>query len=114
MSLLNPEGEPHARLRRLVSQAFRPWSADAPAVAARAVEEVMRLWPAVTAIRWVATEDFECHGLRSPAGTFLSLFVAAANTNPRMFGTEGFDIGRERSAQLTFGGKDSSLHQSSS
>jgi cytochrome P450 len=78
--------------------------AEAPALAARAVEEVMRVRPAVPAIWRVATEDFEFQGLRIPAGTFLSLFVAGANTDPRVFGTGGFDIGVERPAQLTFGG----------
>jgi len=78
--------------------------AEAPALAARAVEEVMRVRPAVPAIWRVATEDFDFNGLRIPAGTFLSLFVAAANTDPRVFGPDGFDIGRERPAQLTFGG----------
>jgi cytochrome P450 len=78
--------------------------AEAPALAARAVEEVMRVRPAVPSIWRVAIEDFEFKGLRIPAGTFLSLFVASANTDPQVFGTEGFDIGVERPAQLTFGG----------
>ncbi|MGH2394936.1 MAG: cytochrome P450, partial [Candidatus Limnocylindria bacterium] len=78
--------------------------AETPALAARAVEEVMRVRPAVPSIWRVATEDFEFNGLRIPAGTFLSLFVASANTDPRVFGTEGFDISVERPAQLTFGG----------
>jgi cytochrome P450 len=78
--------------------------ADAPALATRAVEEVMRVRPAVPAISRVATEDFDCNGLRIAAGTFLSLFVASANTDPRVFGPEGFDITLERPAQLTFGG----------
>jgi cytochrome P450 len=60
--------------------------------------------PAVPAIWRVATEDFDVNGLRIPAGTFLSLFVASANTDPRVFGPDEFDIGRERPAQLTFGG----------
>jgi hypothetical protein len=78
--------------------------AEAPTLAARAVEEVMRVRPAVPAISRVATEDFDFNGLRIPAGTFLSLFVASANTDPRVFGPEGFDISQERPAQLTFGG----------
>jgi cytochrome P450 len=75
-----------------------------PALAARAVEEVMRVRPAVPSIWRVATEDFEFKGLRIPAGTFLSLFVAAAHTDPRVFGATTFDISLERPAQLTFGG----------
>ena len=78
--------------------------AEAPTLAARAVEEVMRVRPAVPAISRVATEDFDFNGLRIPAGTFLSLFVASANTDPHVFGPEGFDISQERPAQLTFGG----------
>jgi cytochrome P450 len=75
-----------------------------PALAARAVEEVMRVRPTVPSIWRVATEDFDFQGLRIPAGTFLSLVVASANTDPRVFGPDGFDIGAERPAQLTFGG----------
>lgn len=78
--------------------------AEAPALAAQAVEEVMRVRPVVPVISRVATEDFDFNGLRIPAGTFLSLFVASANTDPRVFGPDGFDITLERPAQLTFGG----------
>jgi cytochrome P450 len=78
--------------------------AEAPALAAQAVEEVMRVRPAVPVISRVATEDFDFNGLRIPAVTFLSLFVASANTDPRVFGPAGFDIPLERPAQLTFGG----------
>ena len=78
--------------------------AEEPALAPRAVEEVMRIRPAVPAVWRVAAEDFEFRGLRIAAGTFLSLFAAAANTDPRVFGAAEFDIGLERPAQLTFGG----------
>lgn len=78
--------------------------AEEPALAARAVEEVMRVRPAVPVIWRVAAEDFEFGGLRITAGTFLSMFVATAHTDPRVFGTNGFDISLERAAQLTFGG----------
>jgi cytochrome P450 len=46
--------------------------ADAPALAARAVEEVMRVRPAVPVISRGATEAFEFEGLRIVAGTLLS------------------------------------------
>jgi cytochrome P450 len=75
-----------------------------PTLAPWAVEEVMRVRPAAPIIARVATEDFEFRGLRIAAGTILSLFVAAAQTDPRVFGTTTFDIHRERPAQLTFGG----------
>ena len=78
--------------------------AEAPALAARAVEEIMRVRPSVPVIWRVAAEDFEFEGLRIAAGTFLSMFVAAAHTDPRVFGTAEFDISLERPAQLTFGG----------
>lgn len=78
--------------------------AEAPALAARAVEEVMRVRPSVPVIWRVAAEGFEFGGLRISAGTFLSMFVAAAHTDPRVFGANGFDISLERPAQLTFGG----------
>jgi cytochrome P450 len=78
--------------------------AETPALAARAVEEIMRLRPAVPVIWRVAAEDFEFRGLRIAAGTFLSMFAAAAHTDPRVFDTAEFDIGLERPAQLTFGG----------
>jgi cytochrome P450 len=75
-----------------------------PALAARAVEESMRVRPSVPVIWRVAAEDFEFKGLRIAAGTFVSMFVAAAHTDPRVFGTAEFDMSRERPAQLTFGG----------
>ena len=78
--------------------------AEEPALAARAVEEIMRVRPSVPVIWRVAAEDFEFEGLRIAAGTFLSMFVAAAHTDPRVFGTTEFDIALERPAQLTFGG----------
>ena len=78
--------------------------AEAPALAARAVEEIMRVRPSVPVIWRVAAEDFEFRGLKIAAGTFLSMFVAAAHTDPRVFGPAGFDISPERPSQLTFGG----------
>ena len=52
--------------------------------------------PAVPVPSRVATEDFEFGGLQIPARTLLSLLVAAANTDFRVLGPDGFDIGRER------------------
>jgi cytochrome P450 len=78
--------------------------AETPPLAARAVEEVMRVRPAVPVIWRVAAEDFAFQGLQIAAGTFLSMFAAAAHADPRVFGVAGFDIGLERPAQLTFGG----------
>jgi cytochrome P450 len=78
--------------------------AEAPTLAARVVEEVMRVRPVVPVIWRVAAEDFEFGGLRIAAGTFVSMFVTAAHTDPRVFGAAGFDISLERPAPLTFGG----------
>src|SRR5215475_8056449 len=78
--------------------------AEEPALAPRAVEEVMRVRPAVPAVWRVAAEDFEFKGLRIAAGTFLSMFAAAAHTDPRVYGAAEFDISLERPAQLSFGG----------
>jgi cytochrome P450 len=78
--------------------------AQDPSLAAKAVEEVMRVAPTVPIIARTATEDFEFQGLRIPSGTFLSILAASAHTDPRVF-AESFDIRRELPApQLSFGG----------
>jgi cytochrome P450 len=79
--------------------------AQDPSLAARAVEEVLRVAPAVPIIARAATEDFDFQDLRIPSGTFLSIFAASAHTDPRVFGESGFDIRQDPPApQLTFGG----------
>jgi len=78
--------------------------AEEPALAPRAIEEIMRVRPAVPGIWRVAVEDFEFGGLKVAAGTLLSMFAASAHSDPRVFGAAGFDISLERPAQLTFGG----------
>lgn len=75
-----------------------------PELAANAVEEVLRLVGSVPAIARFAVEDLEVNGLLIPAGTYLSLMVAAANTDPRVFDPVGLNITRHRPTQLTFGG----------
>jgi cytochrome P450 len=75
-----------------------------PDLGTHAVEEVMRLVPTMPAISRVAQEDLQVNDLHVPAGTFLLIVVAAANTDPRVFDPVGLDITRERPAQLTFGG----------
>lgn len=75
-----------------------------PELASTAVEELMRISPAVPAIGRVATEDFTFQGLRIRAGTHITFFIAAANTEPDTFGDAPFDIAAQRPAQLTFGG----------
>jgi cytochrome P450 len=75
-----------------------------PELAAAAVDEVMRVAPAVPAILRVALEDVRYRDLEIPAGTLVTLLVAAANTDPELFGEAPFDITATRRRQLTFGG----------
>ncbi|WP_040809254.1 cytochrome P450 [Nocardia concava] len=83
---------------------WRLLAAD-PALAPRAVAEVMRVAPSVNTIWRVAEETFDFAGLTIPAGSFLNILVNAAHTDPEVFGDNGFDITATRSAaQLAFGG----------
>jgi cytochrome P450 len=78
--------------------------AERPELASTAVEELMRINPAVPVVSRVATEDFTFQGVEIPAGTHIALFLAAANTEPDTFDDAPFDITAQRTAQLTFGG----------
>jgi cytochrome P450 len=79
--------------------------ADKPELAAQAVEEVFRIAPTAPANGRVATEPITLDGLEIPAGTVLHILTVAANNDPALFGTDGFDITVPRPApQLTFGG----------
>ena len=60
--------------------------------------------PTVPAITRVAAEDVEYDGVRFPAGSYLSLMVGVANTDPGVFGDAPFDITAQRPPQLAFGG----------
>jgi cytochrome P450 len=75
-----------------------------PELAANAVEEVLRLVGSVPLVTRVALEDLEVNGLHIPAGTHLTLMIAAANTDPRVFDPTGLDLTCRRPRQLTFGG----------
>lgn len=92
-------------LRRFIDHPDQ-WAllATRPDLAGTAVEEVMRVDPALPAIPRTATEDFTYQDLELPAGTFLWLFVGSANTDPAIFGDFSFDIAVARPAQLAFGG----------
>jgi len=75
-----------------------------PDLGGQAVEEIMRVNPAV---RWVtreALEDFEFRDLAIEAGTTVHLFSEAAGTDPRVFGEPGFDITAGRAPHTGFGG----------
>jgi hypothetical protein len=77
---------------------------ERPELADTAVEEVMRVNPTTPLVGRVAVEDFTYRGVHIPAGTYLALFLAAANTEPETFGDAPFDITAQRPVQLTFGG----------
>ena len=77
--------------------------AQQPELATTAVEELMRINPAVTAVGRIVTEDFTFQGVNFPAGTHVLLLLGAANTDPDTFGEAPFDITAQRPAQLAFG-----------
>jgi cytochrome P450 len=65
---------------------------------------VIRLVPTVSVNGRTATEDVRYRGLDIPAGTRIYMITTAANTDPAVFGTGGFDITATRPAvHLTFG-----------
>jgi cytochrome P450 len=79
--------------------------AERPSLAPAAVEEVMRVSPTAPVLWRAAAEPFSYRGVDVPAGTFFTLVVQAANTDPAVFGDGGFDItAARRRPPLTFGG----------
>jgi hypothetical protein len=79
--------------------------ADRPALAAQAVEEVMRFHGAVSMVPRMAVEDIDLDGWSIPRGTILMLSTAAANHDPGTYAEpRTFDIAIAREPQLTFGG----------
>ncbi|MCE7004042.1 cytochrome P450 [Kibdelosporangium philippinense] len=83
------------------------WQALAanPSLAPQAVEEVMRVAPAVNTIWRMVDDPINVQDLRIPAGTFINILLDAAHTDPQTFGEATFDITAIRpAAQLTFGG----------
>jgi hypothetical protein len=78
--------------------------ADHPEHADTAVEEVLRVAPAVPAIYRIAREDFTYRDLTVPAGSSVLLATALAHTDPLVYGPDpGFDIAAHRPPQLIFG-----------
>ncbi|MBO0878678.1 MAG: cytochrome P450, partial [Pseudonocardia sp.] len=78
--------------------------ARAPEQGAGAVEEVIRVNPAVPCIWRVAAEELTYRDLYAQAGTSVTIQTSAANTDPRVFGDAEFDITATRAArQLSFG-----------
>jgi cytochrome P450 len=84
------------------------WSALAehPELAPQAVDEVMRTAGVVSAIPRVAMTDMEVDGWLIPEGTLVSLAVAAANRDPKVYDhPDRFDMYAPRSeSHVTFGG----------
>jgi len=79
--------------------------ADAPDLAGRAVEEVMRFHGAVAVAPRVVAEDLEFEGYHLPAGTIVSLSTASANKDEVAYADPlTFDITVDREPHLTFGG----------
>jgi cytochrome P450 len=72
-------------------------------LAAKAVEEVMRVRPTITWVTREAIEDFVYNGLTIKKGTTLHLLSEAAGTDPKVF-PPGFDITAERERHFGFGG----------
>lgn len=82
---------------------------DDPDLASGAVEETMRYLGAVQGTMRVAAEDIEYRDVVFPAGTLVSLSLAAANRDPQEFNDPNrIDVTRRGpAAQMTFG---SGLH----
>ncbi len=84
------------------------WSllAAHPELATVAVEEILRVYPSTPGIGRTAVEDFEFGGVRLTRGITVYLLLAAANSDPAVFGDAcDFDISApERARVLTFGG----------
>ena len=79
--------------------------ASNPDLAPRAVDEVMRLASVVSMVPRTTTEDMEVGGWLIPAGTFVSLSLAAANRDPKVYDPAGeFDIRAAREPHVSFGG----------
>jgi cytochrome P450 len=69
-----------------------------------AIEEALRWEPPISTVVRVATQDCEVGGVAIPAGTNVSVSVAAANRDPHHYpDPDRFDPTRSNIAHLTFG-----------
>jgi cytochrome P450 len=75
-----------------------------PELAAKAVEEVMRVNPTITWVTREAVEDFEYKDLSVPAGTTIHLYSIPAGSDPRKYQDPSFDITASRAPHFGFGG----------
>jgi cytochrome P450 len=70
-----------------------------------AIEEALRWEPPITTVVRVAARDTELGGVAIPAGSSVSVSVAAANRDPTRYpDPDRFDPARTNIAHLTFGG----------
>ena len=70
-----------------------------------AIEEALRWEPPITTVVRLAARDSELGGIAIPAGTNVSVSVAAANRDPNRYpDPDRFDPTRRNIAHLTFGG----------
>lgn len=75
-----------------------------PKLTRGAIEESLRMEPAVLSINRLCVEDSELGGTRIPKGRFVHAMVAAANRDPEVFpNPERFDITRTSNRHMTFG-----------
>jgi len=76
-----------------------------PQLLRTAVEEMLRHEPGINFILRVAIEDYDCAGVRIPAGSLAIGLVCAINRDPARFeAPDAFDIGRQPNAHSIFGG----------
>lgn len=78
-----------------------------PALVPSAVEEILRIEPAVTGTSRIVAEEFTYRGVTFPVGTYVYLVTAAANRDPAVLDRPTtVDIAADRSpwSPLTFGG----------
>lgn len=92
----------------LLSQYPDQWRllGERPELAARAVEETMRVLGAIRGTARFASEDIEYRGVLFPKGTFIATVTSAANRDPAVWiDAARFDITRDAppQPQLTFG-----------
>lgn len=76
-----------------------------PQLVRSAIEEMLRYEPSINFILRVAIKDFQCGGVRIPAGSLAIGLVGAINRDPARFDNpDVFDIARQPNAQSIFGG----------
>ena len=78
---------------------------ERPELAPRSVDEMMRLAPTISVVPRIVREEVEYNGVTFKPGFVITLVLASANADERVFGERAFDITVERTAsQLTFSG----------